>query len=61
MINKKVKILIVGVFAISIISIIFAIVLNTKKFGAYIAFFDMFSIAVWLLIGNYIFKHKNYE
>lgn len=52
--NFKLKILLTGILGITIISIILALTLNCQKYGFFIALFDMGSISMWLLVGNYI-------
>lgn len=52
--NLKLKVIIGGILGISIISIIGALTLDCAKYGVYIALFDMLSIFMWVLVGNYI-------
>ena len=52
--NLKLKVLIGGILGITITAIVAALVLDCKKYGVYIAFWDMGSIFMWILVGNFI-------
>lgn len=58
--NFKLKVLLSGMLVITIISIILAFTLDCQKYGVYIAWWDVSSILLWLLVGNYIIdsRHK---
>lgn len=49
--NLVTKILILGISIITIISIILALILDAKVYGAYVAWFDIIAIFLWL--GSY--------
>lgn len=58
--NLKVKVLIGGILGITIISLIAVLLLDCSKYGLYIVFFDVSSILMWILVGNYIINsHYN--
>jgi hypothetical protein len=52
--NLKLKVIIGGILGITIISIIAALLLDCTKYGTYIAIFDIGSIFMWILVGNFI-------
>jgi hypothetical protein len=58
--NFKLKILLTGILITTIIAIIAALTLDCTKYGVYIVIWDVSSILLWLLIGNYIINsHLN--
>jgi len=56
--NLKLKVIIGGIFGISIISIIGALLLDCTKYGVYIAFWDIGSILMWILVGNFLVNER---
>ena len=60
--NLKLKVIIGGILGITIISIIATLLLDCKKYGEHIALFDILSISMWILVGNFLvneFLNKN--
>lgn len=56
--NFKLKVLLSGMLGITIIAIIAALTLDCKEFGVYIAAWDVMSILLWILVGNYIIDSR---
>jgi hypothetical protein len=46
-----------GILMIIIISIIATLIFDCKKYGEHIAFFDILSISMWILVSNFIVKN----
>lgn len=54
MIKFKLKIILAGMLGITMIAIIAALTLDCKEWGVYIALWDVTSILLWIVVGNYI-------
>lgn len=54
--KNKLSIILIGMLIISIVHIILVLVLDCSKFGVYIAYADVISIFLWLLVSFSILK-----
>ena len=52
--NLKLKVIIGGIIGITITAIVAALLLDCKKYGVYIAIFDVNAILMWILVVNFI-------